>query len=113
LPPTSWSTFGRLDFSRVPLPAAMMATATRGAAPEFEDVAFFIALFICFHYIVRRWRERIYEAGSSRRSQTQAAVDGKNLAGDELRRGGEEQDCSGNLVAAPILQHGSLFGHAL
>ena len=30
LPPTSCSTLGSCDLSRVPLPAAMMATATRG-----------------------------------------------------------------------------------
>ena len=31
-PPTSCKTFGSCDFNRVPLPAAMMAIAMRGAA---------------------------------------------------------------------------------
>jgi len=42
-PPTSCNTFGSCDLSRVPLPAAMMAMATRGAVVEetaFSD--FFI-----------------------------------------------------------------------
>src|SRR5216684_8644130 len=36
LPPTSCSTLGCLDFSRVPLPAAMMAIAMRGVDAWFE-----------------------------------------------------------------------------
>src|SRR5208283_1667212 len=42
LPPTSCSTFGSCDLSRVPLPAAMMATATLGAksVEVFEGVGF-------------------------------------------------------------------------
>src|SRR3954452_22803068 len=39
LPPTSCSTLGICDFSRVPLPAAIIATAMRGTkgAPDFDD----------------------------------------------------------------------------
>src|SRR5216684_4257722 len=36
-PPTSCRTFGCLDFSRVPLPAAMMAMATRGDRAVEDD----------------------------------------------------------------------------
>src|SRR6202051_5211919 len=39
-PPTSWSTFGSCDFRRVPFPAAMIATATRGAEDVVEETAF-------------------------------------------------------------------------
>src|ERR1700678_2224007 len=46
LPPTSCSTLGNCDFSRVPLPAAMMAMATRGAELEALEEGSILDFFI-------------------------------------------------------------------
>jgi hypothetical protein len=43
--------------------------------------------------------------------EAQAAVYGENLAGDELRGGGEEENGGGDFVVASVTLHGSLFGH--
>ena len=55
LPPTSCSTLGCLDFSRVPLPAAMIAMAMRGAACDvwLSGVSAFDPIY----------REGVYRAG--------------------------------------------------
>ena len=44
--------------------------------------------------------------------EPESAVDRENLAGDKLRRGGEEQNRGGDFVGAAIALHGGLFGHA-
>src|SRR5580700_11756257 len=58
LPPTSCSTLGNCDLRRVPLPAARMATATRGAPAdvwEWEEDGF-LDFCIRTHYTLRRKR---------------------------------------------------------
>src|SRR5580692_3203332 len=48
LPPTSCSTFGSCDLRRVPLPAAMIAMATRGVDKVGpEELGSLLDLFIC------------------------------------------------------------------
>ena len=45
--------------------------------------------------------------------QAESSIHGEDLAGDELWRGGEEQDSGGDLFRAAVAVHGRLFGHAL
>src|ERR1022692_3922497 len=66
LPPTSCSTFGSCDLRRVPLPAAMMATATRGAAVAEvldEAIAFDFIIYLS-QYIAQQAASRRYEPDS-------------------------------------------------
>src|ERR1700679_1885584 len=44
--------------------------------------------------------------------EADSAVDGENLAGDELWGGREEQDGCGDFVCAAVAPHGGLFCHA-
>jgi hypothetical protein len=43
--------------------------------------------------------------------QTESAVYREDLAGNELRGGGEEENGGGDFVVASVALHGSLFGH--
>src|SRR5580704_4246346 len=64
-PPTSCNTLGSCDLSLVPLPAAIMATATRGAPARTEALPFDFVFFIGFKYIApaKRW---LFSASSPR-----------------------------------------------
>src|SRR5258708_6566419 len=66
LPPTSCSTLASCDLRRVPLPAAMMAMATRGAEPVELFKPAFLDFFIYLKYIVGAAGKRRYEPGSSK-----------------------------------------------
>jgi len=126
LPPTSCNTLGICDFSLVPLPAAIIATATRGtdcvSSEELllgaEPLAttelpfdFFIRLNISCPQTNGYFR--CYTPGAPGRVlQAKPSVDRQNLPRDELRGRSKEQHGLRDLIPAPISSHRCFLRHA-
>jgi len=49
-------------------------------------------------------------AGGKKLAKAEAAVDGEDLAGDELSCGGEEEDSLSDVVCGAVAAHGSFGG---